>query len=98
MIQSSKPDQGNALPKKSNSNAMLNEEWRARPRSRGERRADRSSSAPGGAGRGRLQGLGQGSWCKEGSSGIDSVYDAVVDLSVTLNFRHLRVHSLEVAA
>ena len=25
------------------------------------------------------------------SSGIDSVYNAVVDLTLTLNFRHLRV-------
>ena len=41
--------------------------------------------------------LGCRSWrcCKEGSSGIDSVYNAVVDLTLTLNFRHLRVWSLQ---
>ena len=46
--------------------------------------------------RGRIW-LGCRSWrcCKEGSSGIDSVYNAVVDLTLTLNFRHLRVWSLQ---
>ena len=41
--------------------------------------------------------LGCRGWrcCKEGSPGIDSVYNAVVDLTLTLNFRHLRVCSLQ---